>query len=120
MLKQSLCAAIAGVLLLVPSLHSLMQAEQAPQTVQITAHRFAFAPNEVTLKVNQPAVLVFQSEDVTHGMHFDDLDINATIAKGTGATVKITPDKTGDFVGHCAVFCGVGHGDMSFTIHVVE
>lgn len=120
MLKTSLCAAFAGTLLLVPTLHSLVQTEQTAQTVPITAHRFAFAPNEVTLKVNQPAVLVFQSEDVTHGMHFDDLDIDATIAKGTGATVKFTPDKTGDFVGHCAVFCGTGHGNMSLTIHVVE
>ncbi len=120
MLKNSLRAAVAGMLLLAPSLHSLTHVEQAAQTVQITAHRFAFVPNEVTLKVNQPAVLVFQSEDVTHGMHFDDLDINATIGKGTGATVKFTPDKTGDFVGHCAVFCGTGHGTMSFTIHVVE
>lgn len=120
MLKQSLCAAIGGFILLAPSLHSFVQSEQAPQTIQIMAHRFAFTPNEITLKVNQPAVLAFQSEDVTHGMHFDDLNIDATIAKGTGATVKLTPDKVGDFVGHCAVFCGTGHGNMSFTIHVVE
>lgn len=120
MLKKSLHAVAAGMLLLAPSLHSLTYVEQDIQTIQITAHRFAFVPNEITLKVNQPAVLVFQSEDVTHGMHFDDLDINATIAKGTGATVKITPDRTGDFVGHCAVFCGTGHGNMSFTIHVVD
>jgi cytochrome c oxidase subunit 2 len=120
MLRKSLHAAMAVMLLLAPSLHSLTQVTQDAQTVQITAHRFAFVPNEISLKVNQPAVLVFQSEDVTHGMHFDDLDINATIAKGTGATVKFTPDKTGDFVGHCAVFCGTGHGNMSFTIHVVE
>ena len=120
MLKNCLRGVMAVALFLVPTLHSAVHAAQEPQAVQITAHRFAFVPNEVTLKVNQPAVLVFQSEDVTHGMHFDDLDINATIAKGTGATVKFTPEKTGDFVGHCAVFCGTGHGNMSFTIHVVE
>jgi cytochrome c oxidase subunit 2 len=95
-------------------------ARQDVQTFQLTAKRFEFTPNEVTVKVNQPAVLVFKSEDVTHGMHFDDLDINATIEKGKGAEVKFTPTKTGDFVGHCAVFCGTGHGGMSLTIHVIE
>jgi cytochrome c oxidase subunit 2 len=97
-----------------------VQAAQEPKTVEITAKRFMFTPNEVTLKVNEPAVLSFKSEDVTHGMHFDDLDINATISKGTGAQVKFTPTKVGDFVGHCAVFCGTGHGGMTFTIHVVQ
>lgn len=116
-------AALASTLMVIPMAHSWMRAAQDPpaaQTVKLVAHRFNFTPNEVTLKVHQPAVLVFSSEDVTHGMHFDDLDINATIAKGTGAEVKFTPEKTGDFVGHCAVFCGTGHGGMMLTIHVVE
>lgn len=95
-----------------------VSAMQEAKPIEITAKRFAFTPNEVTVKVNQPTVLVFKSEDVTHGMHFDDLDINAVIQKGTPSEVRFTPTKEGDFVGHCAVFCGTGHGDMSFTIHV--
>jgi cytochrome c oxidase subunit 2 len=100
--------------------HTWARAAQTTQTVKISAHRFSFTPNEITVKVHEPVVLVFSSDDVTHGMHFDDLDINAVIAKGTGAEVRFTPEKAGDFVGHCAVFCGTGHGNMSLTIHVVE
>ena len=120
MQKPFRLASIAIALTVAPLAGRWMHAAQAPQTVKIAAHRFAFTPNEVTLKVHEPAVLEFSSDDVTHGMHFDDLDINATIAKGTGAEVKFTPEKTGDFVGHCAVFCGTGPGNMTLTIHVVE
>jgi cytochrome c oxidase subunit 2 len=99
-----------------PAVHAM----QDPQRIEITAKRYMFTPNEVTVKVNQPAVLVFKSEDATHGMHFDDLKIEAVIEKGKGAEVPFTPDTVGDFVGHCAVFCGAGHGGMMLTIHVVE
>ena len=34
--------------------------------------------------------------------------------------MQFTPDKAGDFVGHCSVFCGSGHGGMMLTLHVVD
>ena len=36
------------------------------------------------------------------------------------AQVQFTPQKTGDFVAHCYVFCGKGHGSMVLTVHVVN
>ena len=36
------------------------------------------------------------------------------------AELPFTPDKTGDFVGQCSVFCGSGHGGMKMTMHVVN
>ena len=36
------------------------------------------------------------------------------------AELAFTPDKTGDFVGHCSVFCGSGHGSITLTLHVTE
>ncbi len=57
-------------------------AMEEPKPIEITAKRFFFTPNEVTVKVNEPVLLIFKSEDVTHGIHFDDLDINAQIVKG--------------------------------------
>jgi cytochrome c oxidase subunit II len=49
-----------------------------------------------------------------------ELNLNAKFDKGTPAELSFTPDKTGDFVGHCSVFCGSGHGGMTLTLHVVE
>ena len=42
------------------------------------------------------------------------------VSKGGTAEIAFTPDKTGTFVGHCSVFCGSGHGEMTLTLHVVE
>jgi cytochrome c oxidase subunit 2 len=42
------------------------------------------------------------------------------VGKGATTEVQFTPEKTGNFVGHCSVFCGGGHGSMKLTLHVVE
>ncbi len=86
----------------------------------MTAKRFEFTPAEVTVKKGEPVVLVFHSEDVTHGIRFKELGLQAEIAKGDEGKLEFTPDKTGDFVGHCSHFCGVGHGSMTLTLHVTE
>jgi cytochrome c oxidase subunit 2 len=93
--------------------------DDEPRRIEITAHRFAFQPNEVTLQKGQPVVLAFKSTDVSHGMRIEELGINLVIHKGATAEAHFTPEKTGDFVGHCSVFCGQGHGGMKITLHVV-
>jgi len=92
---------------------------EEPRRIEITAHRWAFQPNEITLQKGQPVVLVVKSTDVSHGMRVEELGINLTIHKGAATETHFTPEKTGDFVGHCSVFCGQGHGGMTITLHVV-
>jgi cytochrome c oxidase subunit 2 len=99
---------------------STARTQQAPQRIEITAKRFAFTPNEITVKKGQPVVLVIKSADVAHGLRFRDLNLDAKVPKGGTAQLSFTPDRTGDFVGHCSVFCGSGHGSMTLTLHVVE
>jgi cytochrome c oxidase subunit 2 len=94
-------------------------AQAAPQRIDITAKRFAFTPGEITIKKGQPVVLVLKSEDVNHGLRIRDFGINIQVKAGGTVEVKFTPDKTGDFVGHCSVFCGAGHGSMEIKLHVV-
>lgn len=95
-------------------------AQPAPQRIEVTAKRFAFSPAEITVKKGQPVVLVLTSEDVGHGIRFRELNVNVKVkAKGT-AEVQFTPEKTGDFVGHCSVFCGAHHGSMVIRLHVVD
>ncbi|MBB5315580.1 cupredoxin domain-containing protein [Tunturibacter empetritectus] len=98
----------------------VVKAQGAPRQVEVTAKRFAYAPGEITLKKGQPVVLVIKSEDVAHGLRFRELNLNAKVDKGGSAQLSFTPDRTGDFVGHCSVFCGSGHGAMTLTLHVVE
>lgn len=96
------------------------RAEAAPQRIEIQAKRFAFDPGEITLKKGQPVVLVLKSADVAHGIRIRELNVDIKVGKGGTAELQFTPDKTGDFVGHCSVFCGSGHGSMAFKVHVVD
>jgi len=99
---------------------AMVQAEGAPQRIEVTAKRFNFEPGEITLKKGQPVLLVLKSADVSHGIRIRELNVDVKVGKGGTAQVQITPDKTGDFVGHCSVFCGSGHGTMVFKVHVVD
>jgi cytochrome c oxidase subunit 2 len=98
----------------------VVHAQDSPKTIQVVARRFAFEPSEITVHKGQPVVLVLKSEDVAHGLRFRDLDLNVKVDKGSTAELRFTPDKTGDFIGHCSIFCGSGHGGMTLTLHVVD
>jgi cytochrome c oxidase subunit 2 len=96
------------------------RAQQAPQRIEVTASRFQFTPSEITVKKGQPVVIVLKSADVAHGLRFKDLGLNTKVDKGQTSELPFTPEKTGDFVGQCSVFCGSGHGHMKLVLHVVE
>lgn len=95
-------------------------AQAAPQRIEVTAKRFAFSPAEITVKRGQPVVLVLKSEDVGHGIRFRELNVNVKVKAHGTSEVQFTPEKTGDFVGHCSVFCGAHHGSMIIRLHVVD
>jgi len=71
------------------------------------------------VKAGQPVVLVLKSLDVAHGLRIGDLGVDIKVKAGETTEVTFTPSKTGDFSGHCSVFCGLGHGSMTFMLHVV-
>jgi cytochrome c oxidase subunit II len=110
-----LCTSLLAALITSP----LARAQTAPQRIEISAKRFVFTPVEITLKKGQPVVLVLKGMDAGHGLRIRDLGVDLKVKAGGTAEVTITPDKTGDFVGHCSVFCGSGHGTMTLTVHVV-
>jgi cytochrome c oxidase subunit 2 len=88
------------------------------RVIPIKARKFTYEPDEIVLKLNEPAVLEFTSADVVMGFNAPDFKVRATIIPGQTARVRIVPDKTGTFVFHCDVFCGDGHEDMDGTIRV--
>jgi cytochrome c oxidase subunit II len=90
------------------------------QQIEVTASRFSFSPNEITIKKGQPVTIVVRSTDVTHGLVIQDLGVRTEVKKGQAEDVSLTPEATGTFQGKCGHFCGKGHGSMTFTVHVVE
>jgi len=121
-MKTKFMLLVAFVALVAATVSStrIVRAQAPPKRIEVTAKRFAYEPGEITLKKGQPVVLVIKSLDVAHGLRFRELNLDAKIDKGGSAELSFTPDKTGDFVGHCSVFCGSGHGGMTLTLHVVD
>jgi cytochrome c oxidase subunit 2 len=92
---------------------------QSPRRIEITAQRFNYTPDAITLKKGEPVVLVLRSMDVTHGLKVAEFNIKSEVKKGQDTEIQITPTETGHFVGKCAHFCGKGHGRMTLQIDVI-
>lgn len=88
--------------------------------IHITAKKFDFTPEAITLKRGEPVVLVISSEDRKHGFNLRAFGIRTDINPGGSARIRLTPDKTGKFTFSCDVFCGDGHEEMTGTIVVTE
>jgi cytochrome c oxidase subunit 2 len=118
--ELTLTILLAGILMVAVSSAPHALAQPAPRTIDITAKRFSFDPKEITLKKGVPVVLVLKSADVPHGFRIRELNVNAKVVPGGTAEIHLTPDRTGDFVASCSVFCGSGHTSMILKLHVVE
>lgn len=89
------------------------------RVVDITAKRFAFSPEKVTLKKGETVKLRLHSEDVTHGFFLRPLKLDEEIPAGQTTEVTLTPQEVGTFTTICDHFCGANHSNMNMTI-VVE
>jgi cytochrome c oxidase subunit 2 len=110
-------ALVAGLLALAsPSVH----AQDEPRVITITARRFEFSPNLITLARGETVKLQVKSEDVTHGLFLRPLGIDTEIVPGRVTELTVTPATAGTYRAICDHFCGAGHGGMKMTIIVTE
>ena len=98
---------------------SRVHADDVP-VIDITAKRFAFSPDKITLKKGQTVKLRLHSEDVTHGFFLRTLKLDEEIPAGATTEVTVTPQQAGTFTSICDHFCGANHGNMNMTIMVQE
>ena len=108
------------VILALASVAAATTYAQAPKTIEVHAKRFEFVPAEITIKKGQPVALELISDDVAHSLRIDPLNVNVEMPANEKVETTITAGQVGDFKGRCGVYCGKGHGEMSFTVHVVE
>lgn len=92
----------------------------AEQVIKITAKKFEFSPNNITLKKGVPVTFSLVSLDQLHGFNCPGLNIRSDITPEKVSTIRFTPEKSGTFDFHCDVFCGSGHDQMTGTITVTE
>ena len=94
-------------------------AQPAPRIIPIQVRKFTYEPAELTLKLNESVVFRLTSVDVVRGFNVPDFKVRGTIIPGQVTEVPMTPNKTGDFIFLCDVFCGSGHENMEGTMRVV-
>jgi cytochrome c oxidase subunit 2 len=119
--KVRVMSAVAAVLILTTLLiPAAWCASQEEQVIQVTAKKFEYSPQEITVKKGIPVVLEFRSLDRLHGFNCPGLKIRTDIPPNKTTTLRFVPEKAGVFSFHCDVFCGSGHGSMTGTIIVKE
>ena len=87
---------------------------------KITAKKYEFDPNVITVKNGQRVKLVITALDHDHGFKLEAFKIDERLKKGTPTTIEFTADKVGTFPFECSHFCGVGHGKMKGRLVVTE
>src|SRR2546425_5776784 len=93
-----------GMFAMAASFHA--KAKDAPRVVAISAKRFEFTPNRITLKKGEPVTWRLIREDVKHGFFSKALKIAADLAPGKPTKVTIPPPTAGTFTTICDNFCG--------------
>jgi len=121
--RKALRIVIAAAVVTLSSLGAYVAAQSAEpkeKVIKITAKKFEYTPNEITLKKGVPVVLEITSLDRDHGFKVPELGVRADVKPGETTRVRIVPDRTGRFEFRCDVFCGSGHEDMAGEIVVVD
>src|SRR5215831_19266419 len=88
--------------------------------IKITARKYQFDPNTVTVKKGDHVKLVITALDHDHGFRLEAFKINQRLKKGVPTTIEFTADQAGTFPFECSHFCGVGHGKMKGRLVVTE
>jgi cytochrome c oxidase subunit 2 len=90
------------------------------RVIHITAKKFDFSPDSITLKKGVPVVFEISSADREHGFNLRAFGIRTNVSPGKVSRIRFTPDKTGKFTFSCDVFCGDGHEEMAGTVVVTD
>jgi cytochrome c oxidase subunit 2 len=115
-----LAVACKIALMAVAPTDNLARADVNPKVIEITAKKFEFTPNVITLKKGEPVILRVTSIDRVHGFMSKPLKFDTDIVVGKSTDVAVTPDTAGDFTVICDHYCGIGHGGMNMKISVVN
>ena len=93
------------------------QAEE--QRIKMTVKRFEYSQSEIHVKKGIPVVVEIVSLDVPHGFSVPDFKVRAEVVMpGKPTLIRFTPDKTGEFLFLCDVFCGSGHETLEGSLFV--
>lgn len=102
---------------------SVLAGQDGEPVIHITAHRYRFEPDRISLKLGEPVILELRSPEVTMSFNAPEFLVSEELPPGRLVRVRLVrvrlvPDKTGDFVFVCDIYCGSGHEKMKGVISV--
>jgi cytochrome c oxidase subunit II len=80
--------------------------------IRVTARKYEFSPNEITVKRGDHIRLIITAIDGSHGFKLGAFHVDQKLSKGEPVTVEFSADQTGTFPFECSHFCGLGHQKM--------
>ena len=117
---SGLAAALAAVMVATGPVLTRAEAP-APRlvTVEMTAKRFAFLPEQVEVAEGDEVTINVRSADGTHGIEIEKLKVKKAIPRGGEVvTLSFTAPAPGRYVITCSEYCGRGHDDMKSVLVV--
>lgn len=101
---------------------ALVRADAPPPravTVEMTAKRFAFLPEQVEVAEGDEVTINVRSADGTHGIEIGKLKLKKVIPRGGEVvTLAFTAPAPGRYAITCSEYCGRGHDDMKSVLIV--
>jgi cytochrome c oxidase subunit 2 len=101
-------------------------------TVNVTARQFIFqfsypqaSGKTVTspvlyLPAGRPVVFKLRSMDVVHSFFVPEFSEKLDAVPGITTTLRVTPNRVGNYPVECTELCGPGHSLMRAAVHVVR
>lgn len=86
------------------------------QTIEMTAQRFHFTPEELHVKAGTLVLLKITSIDGTHGFKLASFGIDERLEKDETKTIELYASEKGAYGFHCSHLCGLGHFWMTGKI----
>jgi cytochrome c oxidase subunit 2 len=86
--------------------------------IRMTAKKYEFTPNTVTVRKGDKVRLVITALDHDHGFRIEAFHIDRKLPKGSPVTVEFVADQAGTFPFQCSQFCGLGHKTMKGSLLV--
>ncbi|TAM91335.1 cytochrome c oxidase subunit II [bacterium] len=111
------------------TLFSLYKPQAGALNVEAVGHQWKFELRYPGLKssfygdfylpVNRPVTMNITSADVVHSFWVPQFRVKLDMVPGMVQQLHFTPTQVGNYPLICTEFCGIGHGDMRTTVHVV-
>lgn len=114
-----IAAALAAVAMTAAYVGAQPAATDEP-VIKITAKKFKYTPEKLTLKKGVPVILELSTEDILMGFNAPDLGVRTDIVPGKTVRLRVVPSKVGPVEFYCDIFCGSGHEEMDGLITVIE